>query len=103
MALMTWLSRVWSRVRARSARRSVRASATRRRSPPPSPAASALVAWTVAPEENSVIFPDAERHVTLRLLEDEDGLYDTDPAVLPRFYLTTPYDPEGAGGEADAD
>lgn len=71
--------------------------------PAPFPAADALVAWNVDPDDNSITFLDAERHVTLRLLEDEDGLYDTDPAILPRFYLTTPYDAEGAGGEADAD
>ena len=71
--------------------------------PAPYPAAAALAAWNVDPEDNSVIFLDAERQVTLRLLEDEDGLYDTDPAVTPRFYLTTPYDEDGAGGEADAD
>jgi hypothetical protein len=71
--------------------------------PAPYPAAAALAAWTVDSEDGSVLLLDAERQVTLRLFEDEDGLYDTDPAVVPRFYLTVPYDEDGAGGEADAD
>ncbi|MBI4923896.1 MAG: AprI/Inh family metalloprotease inhibitor [Devosia nanyangense] len=71
--------------------------------PAPYPVAAALAAWNVDPEDGSVLLLDAERHVTLRLFEDEDGLYDTDPAVVPRFYLTVPYDEDGAGGEADAD
>ena len=37
----------------------------------------------------------------MRLFEDEDGLYDTDPDKQPRFYLLSPYDENGTGGEAD--
>jgi hypothetical protein len=37
----------------------------------------------------------------MRLFEDEDGLYDTDPNVQPRFYLLSPYDEDGTGGEDD--
>jgi hypothetical protein len=39
----------------------------------------------------------------MRLFEDEDGLFDTDPNVEPRFYLLAPYDEDGSGGEADSD
>ena len=42
-----------------------------------------------------------ERHVVMQLFEDEDGLYDTDPNVTPRFYLLSPYDEDGTGGEVD--
>ena len=48
-----------------------------------------------------VYFLDAERKVVMRLFEDEDGLYDTDPNVTPRFYLMAPYDEDGTGGESD--
>jgi hypothetical protein len=71
--------------------------------PAPYPAADSLNAWNIDPNDGSVILLDAERHVTLRLFEDEDGLYDTDPNVTPRFYLLAPYDADGAGGEADSD
>ena len=71
--------------------------------PAPYPAADSLTAWNIDPNDGSVILLDAERHVTLRLFEDEDGLYDTDPNVTPRFYLLSPYDADGAGGEADTD
>jgi hypothetical protein len=71
--------------------------------PAPYPVANSFFAWNVDPTDGSIYFLDPERHVTMRLFEDEDGLYDTDPNVEPRFYLMAPYDPEGAGGEADSD
>jgi hypothetical protein len=69
--------------------------------PAPYPAADSLMAWNVDPNDGSVLFLDAERHVVLRLLEDEDGLYDTDPNVQPRFTLLAPYEDDGSGGESD--
>ncbi|MEO8758956.1 MAG: AprI/Inh family metalloprotease inhibitor [Devosia sp.] len=69
--------------------------------PAPYPAADQFLAWNIDPNDGSVIFLNAERKVTMRLFEDEDGLYDTDPAVEPRFYLLSPYDEDGTGGEAD--
>lgn len=69
--------------------------------PAPYPAADQLVAWNVDESDGSVLFLNAERKVVMKLFEDEDGLYDTDPAVTPRFYLLAPYDEDGAGGEAD--
>lgn len=71
--------------------------------PAPFPAADSLVAWNVIDTDGSVTLIDAERHVTLRLFEDEDGLYTTDPSLVPRFYMTLPWDEDGAGGEADAE
>lgn len=71
--------------------------------PAPYPPADTLMAWNVDANDGSISFLDAERHVTMRLFEDEDGLFDTDPNVQPRFYLMAPYDPDGAGGEADSD
>lgn len=69
--------------------------------PAPYPAADSLMAWNVDPNDGSVLFLDAERHIVLRLLEDEDGLYDTDPNVQPRFTLLAPYEDDGSGGESD--
>ena len=71
--------------------------------PAPYPAADSLIAWNIDPNDGSVTRLDAGQHVTLRLFEDEDGLYDTDPNVTPHFYLLSPYDVDGAGGEADSD
>jgi len=69
--------------------------------PAPYPAADQLVAWNVDESDGSVLLMNAERKVVMRLFEDEDGLFDTDPNVTPRFYLLAPYDEDGAGGEAD--
>lgn len=69
--------------------------------PPPYPPADQLVAWNVDESDGSIILTDGVRHVVMRLFEDEDGLYDTDPNVTPRFYLMAPYDEDGTGGEAD--
>lgn len=73
--------------------------------PQPCPApfpTEGVMAWNVD-DSGNIILLDAVRHVVLRLMEDEDGLYDTDPSVEPRFYLVYPYDEDGAGGEADTD
>ena len=69
--------------------------------PAPYPPADQFVAWNIDEADGSVILLNAERKVTMRLFEDEDGLYDTDPNVTPRFYLLSPYDEDGTGGEDD--
>ena len=69
--------------------------------PAPYPAADQLVSWNVDESDGSVLLMNAERKVVLRLFEDEDGLFDTDPSVTPRFYLFAPYDEDGSGGESD--
>lgn len=69
--------------------------------PAPYPAADSIMTWNVDTTDGSVLLMDAERHVVLRLFEDEDGLFDTDPATEPRFYLLPPGDDEGTGGEND--
>ncbi len=69
--------------------------------PTPFPAAADLLSWNIDPADNSVIFLNAERKITLRLFEDEDGLYDNAPDSTPRLYLLAPYDQNGDGGEAD--
>ena len=69
--------------------------------PAPYPAADELMAWNVDSSDGSVIFLNAERKVVMRLFEDEDGLYDTDPDKQPHFYLLSPVEQDGNGGEAD--
>mgnify|MGYP001552555986 FL=1 len=69
--------------------------------PAPYPPAESLLSWNVDESDGSIILMDGERHVVMRLFEDEDGLYDTDPSVTPRFYLLSPYDDGGTGGEVD--
>ena len=69
--------------------------------PAPYPPADQFVAWNLDDSDGSVILLNAERKVIMRLFEDEDGLYDTDPNVEPRFYLLSPYDEDGTGGEDD--
>lgn len=69
--------------------------------PAPFPPASAMAAWTVDDTDGSVIILDAAGGETLRILEDEDGLFIT--ATRPPLYLMMPYDAEGTGGEAGDD
>jgi hypothetical protein len=69
--------------------------------PAPYPSADQLVSWNVDDSDGSILLMNGDRKVVMKLFEDEDGLYDTDPAVTPRFYLLAPYDEDGAGGEAD--
>jgi hypothetical protein len=69
--------------------------------PAPFPPAGAFVAWNVDETDGSVLILNAERQVTLRLFEDEDGLYVTGPNEQPAFYLMLPFDEDGSGGEAD--
>ena len=71
--------------------------------PAPYPTADQIAAWNVDDADGSVLLMDATGKVVMRLLEDEDGLFDTDPNVTPRFYLLAPYDQDGSGGEADSD
>lgn len=69
--------------------------------PAPFPPADQLAAWNVDDNDGSVILMNADRKVVMRLLEDEDGLFDTAPDTSPRFYLLMPYDEDNSGGEAD--
>lgn len=69
--------------------------------PAPYPPAGSLVSWNVNPDDGSILLMDGERRLVMQLFEDEDGLYDTDPSVTPRFYLLSPYDEDGTGGEVD--
>lgn len=69
--------------------------------PAPYPSADSLLSWNVDESDGSIILTDGARHVTMRLFEDEDGLYDTAENVEPRFYLLSPYDQDGTGGEDD--
>jgi hypothetical protein len=71
--------------------------------PAPYPAADAIAVWNIDPNDGSVTLLDSTGKVTLRLFEDEDGLYDTDPETTPRFYLLPPYDEDDSGGESDGD
>jgi hypothetical protein len=71
--------------------------------PAPYPAAGRLVAWNVDDADGSVTFLDADRQVVLRLFQDDDGVFDTDPGVSPRFFLLPPYAENGTGGEDDGD
>ena len=69
--------------------------------PAPYPPADQLVTWNVDESDGSVLLMNAERKVVMKLFEDEDGLFDTDPNVTPRFYLLAPYDEDGSGVESD--
>ena len=66
--------------------------------PAPFPPADLLVAWNVDPD-GAVLITDGLRNVVLRLVEGENGLFMTEPGVLPAFYLMLPYDEDGMGGE----
>lgn len=68
--------------------------------PLPFPSASSMVAWNVDELTGAVLVTDAEGNVILRLIEAEDGLFSTEPGVVPAFYLMLPYDQDGMGGEA---
>jgi hypothetical protein len=68
--------------------------------PLPFPSANSFVAWNVDDSTGAVLITDGERNVVLRLVEGEDGLYMTEPGVVPAFYLMLPYDEDGMGGEA---
>ena len=66
--------------------------------PAPFPPADRFVAWNVDPD-GVVLITDGVRNTVFRLVEGEDGLYQTEPGVLPAFYLMLPYDEDGMGGE----
>lgn len=68
--------------------------------PAPFPPADSLAAWNVDDTDGSVILLDAERHVVLRFLEEEDGLFGTDTNTPPLFYLLPQMPAEG--GEVDS-
>jgi hypothetical protein len=71
--------------------------------PAPFPAASALAIWSVDDADGSIVILDADQRVTMRLLADPEGFYATSEDTPPRFYLVTPAQSDGAGGEQDAD
>lgn len=71
--------------------------------PLPFPSANSLVAWNVDESDGAVLILDASGNEILRLTEEENGLYATDPGVLPAFYLMLPYDEDGMGGEIGED
>lgn len=66
--------------------------------PAPFPPAEQFVAWNVDPA-GVVLITDGVRDIVLRLIEGEDGLHQTEPGVVPAFYLMLPYDEDGMGGE----
>jgi hypothetical protein len=67
--------------------------------PLPFPSANSFVAWNVD-ADGTVLITDGVRNVVLRLIEGEDGLFMTEPGVVPAFYLMLPWDEDGMGGEA---
>jgi len=67
--------------------------------PAPFPPADAFVAWNIDASDGAVLITDGMRNLVLRLIEGEDGLYMTEPGILPAFYLMLPYDEDGLGGE----
>jgi hypothetical protein len=67
--------------------------------PLPFPSANQFVAWTVDDTDGSVLIMDAATTVVLRLVEGEDGLFMTEPGIVPAFYLMLPWDEDGMGGE----
>ncbi len=67
--------------------------------PAPFPPADAFVAWNIDASDGAVLITDGLRNLVLRLIEGEDGLYMTEPGILPAFYLMLPYDEDGLGGE----
>jgi hypothetical protein len=71
--------------------------------PAPFPPASALAVWAVDESDGSIIVMDASQKATMRLLADPEGFYATDEDSQPRFYLVTPQESDGPGGEQDAD
>ena len=64
--------------------------------------ADQLKAWNVDANDGSLLLLDASGKTVMHLFEDEDGAYDTDPNVTPRFYMLPPDDAAGNGGENDA-
>jgi hypothetical protein len=73
------------------------------RCPQPFPPADSLVAWNVDPTNGDVLITDGLSNEVLRLSEAEDGLYMTEPGIVPAFYLMLPYDEDGLGGEVGDD
>jgi hypothetical protein len=71
--------------------------------PAPFPSAAALAVWSVDDADGSIVISDASQKPTMRLLADPEGFYATDADTTPRFYLVTPQESDGAGGEQDAD
>lgn len=66
--------------------------------PLPFPSANSLVSWNVD-ADGAVIVTDGVGNEVLHLIEGENGLYMTEPGILPAFYLMLPYDEDGMGGE----
>lgn len=51
--------------------------------PAPFPPADAFVAWNIDASDGAVLITDGLRNLVLRLIEGEDGLYMTEPGILP--------------------
>lgn len=66
--------------------------------PLPFPSANEFAAWNVD-ADGTVLITDTGGKLVLRLVEGENGLYMTEPGVVPAFYLMLPYDQDGMGGE----
>jgi hypothetical protein len=67
--------------------------------PLPFPSPNQLVAWSVDDTDGAVLILNAAAEIVLRLIEGEDGLFMTEPGIIPAFYLMLPWDEDGMGGE----
>lgn len=67
--------------------------------PLPFPSANEFASWNVD-ADGTVLITGPGGNLVLRLVEGENGLYMTEPGVVPAFYLMLPYDQDGMGGEA---
>ena len=67
--------------------------------PLPFPSPNRFAAWNVD-DDGAVLILDSASTIVMRLIEGEDGLFMTEPGVVPAFYLMLPWDEDGMGGEA---
>lgn len=67
--------------------------------PLPFPSPNQFHAWSIDDSDGAVLISDNLGNEVMRLLEDEAGLYVTEPGIAPAFYLMLPYDEDGMGGE----
>ena len=67
--------------------------------PAPFPPAESFAAWNIDTETGAILIMDAASTETLRLFEEENGRFATEPGIEPAFYLMLPYDEDGMGGE----
>jgi hypothetical protein len=71
--------------------------------PLPFPSPNQFHTWNIDDADGAVLIVDASGNEVLHLAEAENGLYATEPGVLPAFYLMLPYDEDGMGGEIGED